>query len=193
MYIYIAIICIHIPLFSRPVPVYLAFRPPTPISFFQCLSVFRPVFSLPSNIPFIITGDESRAVGTRSYLGFALISLPLSRFPTHPVLQLALRSIFLPHFAFKKKVRLSLPNNVILSLDTSPCEGGRRLRRFTDLINVSILSTRQPSRRQVFLFFFLLFLLIPFSRLYSQLNMIFFFFHGTDATGHRINLINLSY
>lgn len=192
-YKYIAIICIHIAfLVSRvryfpSISLYYPPAPPRSRCRFSRVFLFVPPSFPPANIPFVITGDKSRVIGTRS--SRVITHLPFPTPPTYPVLQLALRSVLLSHFAFK--VRLSLPNNIILSLDTSPCEGGRRLQRQRSTVSRSC--RRVDPRREVFLFLlFLLFLLNPHFRLYSQLNMIFFF-HGTDAIGRRINLINLSY
>jgi len=128
--------------------------------FFPMFFLFIPSFFL-ANIPFVITGDKSRVIGTRSSHDITPPPFPP---PTYPVLQLALRSILLPHFAFK--VRLSLPNN-ILSLDTSPCEGGRCQQRH----NWRYFDPLDP-RREVFRFFFSFPTYLLF-RLYSQLNMIF--------------------
>lgn len=142
MYMYIAIICIHIVLFvsrSRYLPNISLCYPPALVSmpFFPCLS-FRLI--LPSrDYPLYHWEQVPRVIGTRS----SRVITPFPPSPlTYPVLQLALRSVLLPHFAFK--IRLSLPNNIILSLDTSPCEGGRRFDSF---------DSRQPSTRGTFLFF----------------------------------------
>lgn len=153
IYTYISRLYVYIYRFARvPCPLFterFAFPPSRPnlgAVFPVAVFLFVPSFSPPASIPFVITEDESRVIGTRSFR----VTISPSPFPrsTHPVLQLALRSVLLPHFAFK--VRLSLPNNIILSLDTSPCEGGRRHDR-----RLPRSSRRVNPRREVFLFFFL--------------------------------------
>lgn len=149
MYIYIVFICIHIAFLvsrSRYLPSISLCYPPAP--FFPYLS-FRPVFPSYEYLFCYHWGQISCHRNTFSRYH----PPPLYPHPsTYPVLQLALRSVLLPHFAFK--VRLSLPNNIILSLDTSPCEGGQRHDQRS--------SQRINPRRKVFLFFFLLYL-SPFS------------------------------
>lgn len=161
IYVYLAIICIHISLCSCPVPVvYRAFRfstlpPRSRCRFSRCVFLFVPSFSPPATIPFVITEDESRVIGTRS---FRVYYSP-SPFPDPPIPFYNWHCVpfLLPHFAFK--VRLSLPNNIILSLDTSPCEGGRRHDRRLPRSS----PTRQPSTRGISFFLSFLFLLLPFS------------------------------
>lgn len=179
MYTYIAVLVSR----ARCLPSVSLFHPPAPNlgAVFPVVSFFSSrLFPLPQ-ISLLLSLRTSLA-SSEHVLFTLLFPFPLPR-STHPVLQLALRSVLLSHFAFK--VRLSLPNNIILSLDTSPCEGGRRHDR-----RLPRSSRRVNPRREVFLFSFFPFLTSPLFRLYSQLNMIF---RGTDATGRRINLINLSY
>lgn len=104
IYVYLAIICIHISLCSCPVPVvYRAFRfstlpPQISVPFFPLCLSFRPVF-FPSrkDIPFVITEDESRVIGTRSFR----VTIPLPPSPIHP-------SRFTTGIAFRFSFRTSL-------------------------------------------------------------------------------------
>lgn len=115
--------------------------------FFPLWSFFSSrLFPLPQ-VSLLLSLRTSLASSEHVLFALLFFPFPLPR-STHPVLQLALRSVLLPHFAFK--VRLSLPNNIILSLDTSPCEGGRRHDR-----RLPRSSRRVNPRREVFLFFFL--------------------------------------
>lgn len=165
MYTYISRLYVYISRFSCPVPViYPAFRFATlpPSCRFSRVLLFVPPFPLPRISLFLSLGT-SLASSEHVLLALSLPPPPLSPIPDDPVLQLALRSVLLPHFAFK--VRLSLPNN-ILSLDTSPCEGGRRPRHL-EPPDASTLDER-------YFFFFSFPTLTRLFHLYSQLNMIFF-------------------
>jgi len=154
MYIYIYIYIAFLVSRARYLPSVSLFHPLTVISvqFFLCLS-FRLIFPLPQ-ISLSLSLRTSSVLSEHVLLALTSPVLPSS---ANPILQLALRSVLLSHFVFK--VRLSLSNNIILSLDTSPCEDGQRLRRHDRQASRSCPPDASILDERLLLFF--LFLLIP--------------------------------
>lgn len=104
IYTYISRLYVYIYRFARvPCPLFterFAFPPSRPnlgAVFPRCVFLFVPSFSPPASIPFVITEDESRVIGTRSFR----VTIPLPPSPIHP-------SRFTTGIAFRFSFRTSL-------------------------------------------------------------------------------------